>query len=601
MPVGPEWRFVKREPHHVDQDLTQRDQFNNDDIDLVEALVREVIQNSTDASVEKGPVSVRFALHRIESEEAERFGKLVKDLRPHLEAVGRDVSVLTEKSVDLLVIEDFGTTGLTGGLSSLDEGNFKNFWRALGRSGKGGRLGGRWGLGKLVFSSSSRIGAFFGLTVRNGENESLLLGQSVLRNHEIKDEKYHWYGFYANHDDNGFQLPDRDTGRIRKFIDLARISRNTEPGLSVVVPYVRNVVKAEPLLEGVIKNYFFPILSDDLTVHVNDVKVDASSFDSIAQDTDIDIPVGFVREVSSRLKTSNPDCEGEDTITSPAQPDEEYFSKEDLDSIREKYSSGKLVHVRLPLQMTRSDGEELLSWIDLFLQRSPDDKQYVMFVRGHTLVQKEQRWFDRPGVFGAMIAKDSDIVGFLGDAENPAHTGWNENAEKLDPNWRKPRQVLRAVRNSLKNLYTLLDHEQESRDVNALREFFSIPDPRKKKNGGDVPTPSPDPPSRSVPIRIRERKGGFSIVPGPGVNDWTFPKIFQVKVAFEVIGADPFRFYSTHDFDFKDGDIVQEFSGAEVSTIESNILEITVQKPEFRLSFSGFDENRDIQVKADGV
>lgn len=598
----PKWKFVERQPHEVDQDLTQRDQFNNDDIGLVEALVREVIQNSTDASAGEGPVNVRFSLHSIEGKGADRFGELAKDLRPHLEAVGRNASVLAEKSVDFLVIEDFGTTGLTGdeGPSS-DTGNFKNFWRALGRSGKEGGSGGRWGLGKLVFSSSSMIGAFFGLTVRRGEDKPLLLGQSVLRNHEIKDKKYYWYGFYANHGGDGFQWPDTDTRRIGEFKELTRISRTTEPGLSVVVPYVRDVIEPDLLLKGVVKNYFFPILSGDLTVQVDGVTVDAESFDNVARGTDLDIPVGFVRDVSSGLKTGVPDCEGADSISS-TQPDEEYFPKEDLDRMRGKYSSGKLVHVRLPLEMTRSNGKGSISWIDLFLQRSPDDiQQYVMFVRGHTLVKKEQRWFDGTGVFGAMIAEEENIVGFLGDAENPAHTGWNEKAEKLGPNWQNPHQVLRAVRKSLKNLYGLLDHEQEGRDVNVLREFFSIPNPERKRNGGETPDPSPDPPSSPVSVRIGERKGGFSIVPGPGSSDWTFPKTFQVKVAFDVIGADPFRCYSTYDFDFMNGDIVQELSGAEASAIKSNVLEVTVRKPEFKLIFSGFDKNRDIHVKVDGV
>ena len=48
-----------------EKELTQQDQFNNDEVVLAEALVRETIQNSTDASANGNHVRVRFALHTI--------------------------------------------------------------------------------------------------------------------------------------------------------------------------------------------------------------------------------------------------------------------------------------------------------------------------------------------------------------------------------------------------------------------------------------------------------------------------------------------------------------------------------------------------------
>ena len=47
----------------MDRPPTQRDQFNNDDVELVDALVRESLQNSLDAAAEE-KVRVRFSLHR---------------------------------------------------------------------------------------------------------------------------------------------------------------------------------------------------------------------------------------------------------------------------------------------------------------------------------------------------------------------------------------------------------------------------------------------------------------------------------------------------------------------------------------------------------
>ena len=64
----PDWNFEEREPRYIEQELTQRDQFNNDEVSLAEAIVREVIQNSADAALDAtldaAPVKVRSASAR---------------------------------------------------------------------------------------------------------------------------------------------------------------------------------------------------------------------------------------------------------------------------------------------------------------------------------------------------------------------------------------------------------------------------------------------------------------------------------------------------------------------------------------------------------
>jgi hypothetical protein len=82
-----EWYFRDISDDPGEKELTQQDQFNNDEVALAEALVRETIQNSTDAGTKHGPVRVRFALHTIPT----RAGKsvirqMVDRLAPNLKA-----------------------------------------------------------------------------------------------------------------------------------------------------------------------------------------------------------------------------------------------------------------------------------------------------------------------------------------------------------------------------------------------------------------------------------------------------------------------------------------------------------------------------------
>ena len=55
------------------------------------------------------------------------------------------------------------------------------FWRNRGRSKKSEDSRGRWGLGKLVFPHSSQINTFFGLTKRDDDKESYLMGTADLK------------------------------------------------------------------------------------------------------------------------------------------------------------------------------------------------------------------------------------------------------------------------------------------------------------------------------------------------------------------------------------------------------------------------------------
>ena len=57
-----EWYFRDISDDPSEKELTQQDQFNNDEVVLAEALVRETFQNSTDASANGGQVRLRFAL-----------------------------------------------------------------------------------------------------------------------------------------------------------------------------------------------------------------------------------------------------------------------------------------------------------------------------------------------------------------------------------------------------------------------------------------------------------------------------------------------------------------------------------------------------------
>ena len=308
------WKFNEADPSSVLQEVTQRDQFNNDDVGLAEALVREAIQNSLDAVTGAGPVKVSFNIKELNDDETQQLHCYLADLTPHLEACGLPPSISLCGPATVLCIEDFNTTGLTGRYDDRDEGDFESFWRVIGKSLKAGQKVGRWGLGKLVFSSSSRVRSFFGLTVRDCDTGPSIMGQAVLQHHRIGDRYFPPHGFWfdgRSSNSLNLQLPSTDVEEIGVLRDLFGISRNDQCGFSIAIPYLRQGISHDAIIWGVVNNYYFPILAGDLTVEVGEVLIDTNTFLSIVNREFNGVikatisPSHLLREISDALKIND--------------------------------------------------------------------------------------------------------------------------------------------------------------------------------------------------------------------------------------------------------------------------------------------------------
>ena len=286
-------------PSEINQDPVQGEFFSRES-DLPGRLVRESIQNSLDAGREGETVRVRFTFsgqrNALPPEKAARY---LDGLEEHVEAVveGRGMTHQSEEQgegesdagwdalacfgapMDYLVIEDFGTTGLTGDISANSErerdNDFWGFFRSIGISPKGEDAAGSWGLGKWVFPDASIINAYLGMTQRHGEDNWLLMGMALLKTHHLGDTKYRYYGSFGAHsdekDEQWFPLPieaEHDSDSIVETLRDFRMERLQDPGLSVVVPYPKSDLKPAAIARAVVTQYFIPIVRGDLVVEI---------------------------------------------------------------------------------------------------------------------------------------------------------------------------------------------------------------------------------------------------------------------------------------------------------------------------------------------
>jgi hypothetical protein len=600
--------FRRVRPDEVEQELTQKDQFNTDRVPLAATLVRESHQNSTDASRDSGPVRIRIATHA-STGSAEFWSGLFKPLESHLNACGFDIDDIDFGRPRFLVIEDFETTGLTGDFNSKDDRNFSDFWRRVGRSHKQGGKGGSWGLGKLVFPVASQVRTFFGLTVREDDAKQipLLMGQAVLTTHTIGAVDYAPHGFFAIPSTNGFQLPVTAPAFTDRFCQAVGFTRNREPGLSIAIPFPQEGLTPDKLIPLVIENYFFPILTGQLAVDCGEQIINAKTFDAVAatctggQSIDSHL-IGFIRDMD-KAKQGIPD------FTLPerwaARDLDQVIPEDELQTLRTSYDAGNLVHVCAPMTLRPKDGSDGSGWFDLFLRRAPDDVPgRALFIRGSLTVPNEETNFRNRKCFAALVARGGPISRFLRDAENPAHTSWNGNAEKLARNWRAPAERLREIRHSLRQLHDLLDRGVRREDSDALKFLINIRDV-----GADKSTSRPNPTVRPVIMPdleggqrfydIAARKGGFVLRAGPDLTQHALPMHIQVQAAYDLATGNPFKKFSSYDFDFRQASGIEiKASGADHLTSGANRLIVTVTKPDFFVEVTGFDPHRDLVVGA---
>jgi hypothetical protein len=600
--IQPVWRFAPVPDDQVMPDVTQRDQFTNDTVVLDEALVREATQNSSDGRLSQDkPVLIRMQIRDLNAPDSRQLAALLAPIDRHCEICGLETDVLSSEKARILLVEDFGTTGLTGAVDSHDDGNFAGFWRRHGGSNKQAGKQGSHGLGKLVFSASSALGVIFGYTVRHDDGRALLLGQAVLNNHRLDGKRLPPHGYWSPTTEPGkIQLPSEDSSFIAEMTALFGFTRKKEPGFSVAVPYPGADITAERLQSALIKNYFFPVLSGDLEADINGLMISRTTFDDavskVGNLTDDDRRrLQFARELTELRRKETP---LKAAATPGGRPDETSLTAEELEKLRADFSAGKIISIRHPVRVTPKKGAAADTFIDLYLKKKPDDAApWALFARDAIVLPGEA--FSE-AAFGALIASDPAACSLLRDAENPAHTKWDAH-ERVRKNWKSGAEKVRDIRLSLKAFYRLITAELREELPDLLTHLLSVKDPlaAKRKN---APKRTPKPPPVLPPPRPKfysesRIEGGFRIMPGPGAADREFPVMLKVRVAYDTLNGNPFKLHNALDFDLvrRTGDMAVR--DLVVSGIEAGSVLLECLGPDFRFEMTGFDTNRDLIVE----
>lgn len=619
------WYFGEHRPGDKVRDPIQGEFFSTDAIrNPAEALIRESFQNSLDATREGEKTKIRIFISGTDMPlDAGKMERYFNGSWNHFMAEGNGLRNIPKKTdpCNYLVIEDFGTTGLTGDVGQWMDSGVKNlffyFFRAEGRSAKGEMSRGRWGVGKYVFPRSSKINSFFAVTVRDN-GEKLLMGQSVLKSHSVGGNYYKPDGFFGipSEEDTNLILPSDSKEYLDQICKDFNLKRRDEHGLSIIVPWNDTEIDKQSVLEAILRDYFYPILTGNLVVTI-DTPSDEMSIDNSSIISKINNIGGeFKEELLPLVKLANwgKECPSENrpvlgmsgTNRAPGWTTE--LIPDDLKAdLQSRLQSFQQIGIRVPIQVTKEDGKSVPSYFDVFLVRSGKERiDYPVFIREGIIISDNRKTRVR-GILSMVLVEDKALATMLGDSENPAHTQWQKDGSNFKGKYKYGPSTIDFVIKSVSELVKILTAEERKEDPTILADIFSIPasdidegyeleEVSDDEKGEDTRADIKKPESKPKKILINKTEGGFTITSASGFSP---PALLDIKVAYLVRRGNPLKNYDPLDFKLDSPPVSVKFEPANIkANINTNQIKATIITKEFKVSVAGFDINRDLYINA---
>lgn len=588
------------------------------------ALVREALQNALDAGKgidrEGSPVRVRIAMqrdkHAVPPAVARRwFGTL----GPHLRTPNNGLRDRPgpDEPCDYLVVEDFGTSGLTGDTESDsadgERNNFVDFLRSDGRTRKGTGDRGSWGVGKNVFPRSSRINAYLAFTVRVDDQRRLVMGKSILKIRTVHGIQYQPSCYLAESwNPDEVPRPFEDVEVIQRLQRDFDIRRRYEPGLSLVIPWLDADIRYQDILAAVVRQYYFAILSGTLQIELqNNSESLHLAADNLEDIVRAQVPE-FAEEVALARWALSVDARDLLTLMSP-RPDApqkwsaDLVAEEAREAIKTALASRERVAIRVPLHVRQARAAAEPTFFDIYLEHHDGDRVIrPSFFREQLAISGVKRAVGVPKIRALVVVEDQPLADLLRAAEPPNHTDWDMKTANFRHQYRDGNHVITFVKSSVKELLTHVRAGDDEPDFNIAIDFFGVPEPgavpqgrKDNKNGKEPPKKFPGVESPPQSYGVSVVSGGFAIRP---TGSGRLPERIIVAAAYDVLSGSPWKLYEPADFDFtrrdKNGLAITCEGELEYRVLEPNRIELRPRGPNFEFRVVGFDPNRDVIVRA---
>ena len=646
------WKFMPYHEGEMKTNPTESEFFTTTEVgNIATGLIREGIQNSLDESLyrnslQKQPVLIKI-FHSGEKNalKPDEYNIYFRGLKDHLNAKNsgiRNVVNFNTQTMQFLVFEDFNTNGLVGNPNEskdleiedkTQDHNFYHFWRNVGITGKPEDKLGRWGIGKTVFPVSSRINSFWGLTVQVDTGKEFLLGQAVLKSHNLTEYPqpygYRPYGYFAHYDEGSlFPSAIDSSDMISDFKKTFQISRlEHESGLSIVIPFLREEITAANIITAIILQYYFPLIKQELVVFVRHEDETIEISDSTLANSTLD-------DVIDRYwNTDNDELPKKQTVLAlfnfskwaiglglaefynlkeqPLKNQPKWTEKlwEGLkqDEIINEFESSGRIAFRVPVKVHKAD---VLSgktcWFKVFFEKDENLKTAETHFIRENLTIIDIKSIKNLGIRAMVLIEDKELSNLLGDSENPAHTQWQKDSQNFLDKYIHGDKCIVFVVNSISSIYQKLQKPAAGLERDILKNIFFVPIEEDDENGDivdDDDSKSDDKGKSKVPeipkgkrqmVRVSKIPGGVHVFPHEIFQD-NLPEI-ELKLAYDTTRGNPLKKYQPLDFRLNKLPIKTIQRNCEFSFPEPNVIRLKPYKSDFEVTITGFDENRDLFI-----
>jgi hypothetical protein len=624
-----QWLFNEISPLTDDGRNTVYDSFKDESKNLSETFVREFFQNFLDA-LQDG-VQGRLSIRIVDSSEIDKnYNKeILKPLQERLqvsnEREGIPTPSLELENPRVLILEEYGTVGLTGKKEMLvtdkEDERWTNFWHGTAKRSKSGNKLGQAGQGKITYSMASKAQTILALTRPINEGKDFVFGKTSFRhtyNFEMEGpcQLFGHNGFWCTtgFDKNAF--PGEDANLIDIFKKSYSLKRESETGISWVIPSVKDEITKEALIRATLKEFFVPIFHNKIDLDICGVKITQSNIcDLIEEYRDEGMPS---KEFFKFFQLSSAFLEKDFYKLK-----EDWFKDEltendfdvDFKEIKDAFENRGCIGFRVPIEVSPKEGNSKKTFIKLWIQAREDEPRAECFYcRGSLIISDEPRGHkipDKTSLMAFVLAEDKPVSTFLAKAEEASHLRWNQNQGGLN-DYKKSQATLRNVRKVLKSIYGLLRTAIQERDEFALIDILSVPSgsgkkmkkstPSKKKGKKGKEGKPREKIKKLEPFLLVEDGKGVRVKPGASATDEVnYPIKCTLVAAYHniEIAGDSYKNYHPHDFDFNESfrQVTVETKNIKINERDQNEIKFEINSKDFLLELKGFRPDRQIRSK----
>ncbi|QKD00548.1 hypothetical protein EB235_02885 [Mesorhizobium loti R88b] len=588
--------------------------FDSEKFPHVQTFVREAIQNSLDARLDKTqPVHVRFGFYEgAVGSRADFLGDLIRHKQlcglawPDEWKTGR---------MSWLVVEDSNTSGLNGDLGSRIS-DFWNYWMNFGISNKSGAGRGGRGIGRITFLIASGISTVIGITRRAGDGSVAACGMSLLKPGMMANDFKSSYAYLAKAASGSIYKLYDDPEFVQELVEafsVADYAGAGTSGLSLVIPFPHQTLAPDAIIAAAIEHFAPAIISCSLVVEVDNEIINHSTIDDQARRVTAEFPVGPMREDPARqlelIRHSMDKPTFVISITRPSARVEEALSPEEHERLRKDFVAGDRLCIGIEVPLTRR-GVKSVSRLCAAVAHTPKGRKSIdlFFREGMSLPEVEARHAAEVDLI--IQSNEGELVSYLNFCEGKAHLGLIENKEvraKLVENGFLDGYIVkRFVRRLMDELRATVLPDATQPDASVFSGYFSIPkhtpDTTNKPGGTGNKQPGvpPPPPPPSLPKQpniflVDELPDGFRVRANPDQKSW------PANMRAEIVYADGSRVPKWSEYDFAlNGMPIVRYGTSGALAIKKNVLTVRDCGPDFAIEIRGFDVRRELITNVKG-